>query len=204
MEAPAHKQNVIVVGAWNRRLFTPHWLQQEFSGEADVTLEMAVGNPALPLRLSYDDLRLEVSNDRLTVSSSQTSDDAIQKVQELASGVLERLRHTPVTGVGVNFQWNEPEPDASLLAVFDLSDNQDLADAGVAVAATTLSRNTTWGDRVLNLKLNLTPDGVVEYHMNFHNDVTSTAAAKEVVDGGLVALRQQAWPLLATVYSLEE
>ena len=203
MEAILDGHNVVVVGAWNRRLFTPQWIKEEFAGDADVTIEVAVGNPTVPVRLSFGGLRLQVANDRIIVSGSQASDEDLGRVQDFAAGILGRLRHTPVSAVGVNFRWDEPDPSNQLLELFDLADNQSLADVGVGIQSTSIARSALWQDRVLKLSVNLTEAGAVEFHMNFHRDVTSTASAKEQVDAGLVALRNGAREVLASAYELE-
>lgn len=203
MEAIVDAHNVVVSGAWNRRLFTPQWIKEEFAGASDVLLELAIGNPSVPILLSYAGLKLQVSNDRLIVSGSEASDVELKRVQEFMSGILSRLKHTPVIGVGINFQWNAPEPDPPLLGLFDLPDNQRLADNGVVIESVNITRSTVWKERVLNLRLNLTTSGTVECHVNFHSDATSTKVAKEHVDGDLVALRNEAKEILASAYELE-
>ena len=124
MQAVADGHNVVIRGAWNRNIFNPVWVDQQLASGAGVSVEMAFGNPALPLRLMFGGLSLTVSSDLLIVGMAEVTPTSLGAVQSTAVGILETLSHTPVSAVGVNFRFNDPDPDAAVLAVLELSDEE--------------------------------------------------------------------------------
>ena len=203
MEPVAERHNVVVLGAWNRRLFTPQWIAQEFASGGEVMLELAVNNPAIPVRLSYDGLRLQVASDRIIVSGGQSDDGTLGRVQEFAAGILDRLSHTPVSAAGINFEWRDSDPGESIVNLFDLPDGLRLADAGVGVKTTTINRVTDWEDRTLNIELNLGTDGAFQIGLNFHQSVQSASDARAYICQGMVELRERAEQLLSSTYGFQ-
>ncbi|MFC1661557.1 hypothetical protein ACFL3S_08925 [Gemmatimonadota bacterium] len=174
-------------------------------GLNEVEYGIAVDDPSLPLRVSAGHIRLGVGTDRLTVSSSDPSDENLEGLRALADRVLELLPHTPLRGTGVNFQWVERDPLPELLEVFRLPDNDSLADAGAVVGNTDLKRALSLGDLPINLSMRLNRDREPEvlFDFNFHHPTQTAIQAREHLNRGLVLLRETAQQLIRDAYDLE-
>lgn len=204
MIAPAKEgYSLVIMGAWNPRIFSPPWAKQWLAPEADIGVSIAVGNPSLPLRLEFRGLQLTVMSSRLVLQTAQLDDGSLQSAQECAIRILDLLPHTPLRAVGINVQFLDNEPSPDLLRLFDLRDGESLAETEGTVQTTSIRRSVLLrGELLLNLTLELRLNGQVAFDFNFHQDATTTDAAKAHLNRGFVALRNEALRILDAAYAL--
>jgi len=205
METVADGHNIVLVGGWNRKVFRPQWVTQELLGTNAVEYAIAVDDPSLPMKISSRHMRLDVSSERLQIGSVDPSDENFAEIQGIADRVLELLPHTPVKAAGVNCRWIERHPRENLLGVFQLRDNDLLADAGAIVGTTGISRALRLRDWQVNLSMRLERERneQVVIDFNFHRATESSAVAREHLAQGVVELRNAAIELLANAYEME-
>jgi hypothetical protein len=192
---------IVIVGSWNVAILNPDWVAQEVFEQNQISVEVLFGPGQAGFKLCSEFVQLIPSPDRIILSA--TSADGIENAERAATRLLERLPVTPVTSIGVNFGFLEPEPGSDLLSLFDLKDKGPISDGGWAIQETSILRALKLDDRTLNLRLTHGNHGV-SFHLNFHWNVRSTAEAKTTIEGKVTSLRHEAASILKNIYNLEE
>jgi hypothetical protein len=165
-----------MVGYWNRMIFSPDWIARMLFDGAKVAIEVPLANPQGPPRFTVGDVRLLVTAQRVMVLPTKEDEDTLRRVEATAIKILELLPHTPVTAVGINFQFVESEPSADLAELFRFRDTQGIAGIGFETASWGVARRLTKADFVLNFA-SVLEDNHVTFDFNFHSEVTGAQAA---------------------------
>ena len=168
MEIRAEGHNIVLLGGWNRSIFTPQWVASSLGEVDEVGFQLAVDDPNLPFQIFFRDYVLTVRSDRLQLHSTIVSDESLRGTKDLAVRLLGMLPHTPISALGVNFAWRELDPPRSLLPLFTLDDTTFLADAGKTATETAIKRSFPWNGGVLNFTIALSAAGHVRADFNFH------------------------------------
>jgi len=179
---------LVIAGFWNAGVLTPAWVAKfglELEGQVAVTVTapMPAGTAVnAPASFKLPGLAYAVGSGSLMLSPTEPGLEGLAIVQSAAVRILGALPHTPVLALGFNvsFQADDPQP---LLGVFGAAQGGaiDAAPEGWVSAAnlirTTLSKD---GDD-LNVE-QIYEDGGVRVQFNFHQTITSAAAAVEVLN----------------------
>ena len=194
--------SLVMAGHWNRKIFTPAWIIGRLTTAKDLGIEVPVENPALPIRLSFDGIKLCVNSAQLVLAVDRPDDGLLKTCADVAVKILTELPHTPLHGIGLNYHFAVEEPDAAVLNVFNLSDNNTLSDADLKIRATVIQRKVLIGDQTVNLSLTLGEDNKVQYLFNFHKDTPSVKEAIEFLSIHSTDLKQRAFDILSKIYGL--
>jgi hypothetical protein len=108
---------------------------------------------------------------------------------------------TPVSALGINFNYREDAPPEQLLGLFRMGDNDRLADHDAKIQSYLLKRELKIQDQVLNLGVSHA-QGAVTFDFNFHFGVKSMADVSSLLNGTMVKDRTIAESLLEGVYGL--
>ncbi len=203
MKRKAEGWNIVLAGFWNRMIFAPEWVSPRLFPEPTIETLVAL-LPVLPLIYRDRDVAMEVSSARLVFRPRKLGkDDVLLRLEDMAKKVLKALPETPVQAVGVNFGYREEYPPGHLLSIFNLQDDDDLAQAGWEIGERKIVRRLQRKDTVLNLTLTLA-GSAVDFDCNFHTELAAPANALQAVDGGRVLrLRDTALELITRTYRLE-
>ncbi len=109
--------NITIVGAWNPAIITPNWIKREFhefihATQYEVSLTPA---PVPRIRFAIEGLTIDPNAGRLQIRPTRSDVSRMELIPKLASAIYERLPHTPVTAVGVNFAY-QLEVDEGVVA----------------------------------------------------------------------------------------
>ena len=189
-----------MAGHWNRRIFSPAWVTSRLTTAKEVAIEVPVDNPGLPVRFAFDNIHLSVAQGQLILTVDRPEDMLLEKCREVAIKALAELPHTPIMGVGVNYQFIAEQPDESLLRVFHLPDNDCLSDAGIRIISTVIQRSLLIQDQMVNLYLSLTGN-TVQVTFNFHKDTPSSDDAIAFLKAHSTDLKEKAINLLSSIYN---
>jgi len=195
--------SIVINGAWNIRIFSPEWVAANLAPETDVGLAVAVGNPTAPIRLQFRGIYLRVGAERLVFSPVHLSDQALTTMQDVARTVVTMLPHTPMSAVGINFQYLVEDPPVQLLDVFRFSDNGPLAEFGAEIESAMIRRSTRFREAALNLVLALRADAAATIEFNNHSEITGGAEALTAINRPILELRDTAIDGLRSLYGLE-
>ena len=194
---------VVVVGAWDVRLFTPEWLTANLFGTNRLDVEMQVGPGSQTCRILTEDVFLAPSPERLMVGARTPAVRNLTAAERAIADILAMLPHTPVAGAGINIGIEIEAPTASLLELFDFSDNQKLGEMRYVLELTEICRSMRvpgW-DAQVNLKYVLR-EGRVFVEFNHHFQVNSAQTAAQSLRGAADRAHQMSIGLLDNLYGL--
>jgi len=195
---------IVIAGFWNRMIFSPEWLQAHgILPEGQMLAAELPADLSGPPRLSFDGIRMTVDPRRLILGTDAILDDRLRRMEEVAVTILSQLSHTPIKGVGINFQWTDNDPPGEVLNCFNVADGARLGDAGLEIRETQIVRKIADGERVINLSLTLSDDHSIVFQFNFHGEVTSALAAGNFLKDRVLTSRSRATEILRTVYHEE-
>lgn len=191
MTLNSRETSLVVAAAWNPAILTPAWvleygLQRPGSNEP---VQIAVPHNTSGLyefpRYTLPEFSYIVRPDSLIINPASTS-EAIARAEDAAAAMLGSLPHTPVTGLGHNFEFQDDETDPENLEVFTLA-NQDLADEapeGWTNISTLIASSFRYanGQTIANVQRQFDGDNVV-IKFNFHHPITSVQEALEILRG---------------------
>jgi hypothetical protein len=197
MKAIASRTNIILVGHWNRMIFTPEWVTRNLFEPKEILVPLL---PIDPIRFDGGEFSMEVSFPRLAMTSKTLTDESLRRMEQLSVRILDRLKDTPIKGVGSNFGF---DTESATFPKIDVFRSRDLEEMPAPVLANGVSRQLQWGgDRVLNLILAL-KGPTVHIDLNFHWNGTDSVAAAKTIDCKMVENLHAAQKLLRETYGLE-
>ena len=187
-----------MAGHWNRAIFTPQWIIGRLTEDKRIGLEIQLGSPELPIRITFEELVLTVTASRLQVSVKRCDDVLLQRALKVVQRVLMDLTHTPMSAVGINFRFQCDAPEGRLLEVFNLRDLPNLSD-DLVVQRTTINRSLKLKEQDINLTLTF-EGGKAGIDFNFHRAATTAADALKALEADPIALKNTAIKILQDVY----
>jgi len=136
-------------------------------------------------RYALGEFSYVVRPDALVVAPTETTPDRCERIEVATAKVLEVLRHTPVTGVGHNFEFRQSEARSEDGEVFTKA-RQDLSDkmpTGWETAAVNITSSFKQSGSSVIVNINRTFDaGTISVKFNFHHVISS-------IEQGLAVLR---------------
>lgn len=197
--------NIVIVGAWNPKIFSGEWVKNHLSSEeGQIELALPFSNIEAPPRISFDGIYLFPGTARLEVKPINFSNESLQDCQQVVASILEKLPHTPVLALGINFSFLEEDNFENIIGEFQLSDNAKINAARYNLSGTRLNRSFEMPDNcTLNLTITYDSDkATVDFNYNF--DVVSTAIALDKLNSlGVIAYLEDAKNFVTSVYELE-
>ncbi|GEM_PF-1580098 len=100
------ESNLVAIGAWNPAIIQPVWLRRQFPEiitEENVAVQVVSNGAVSSLRMEFTKFFLDPSGGRLIFIPKDFEDATLKVVSDLASGINDRLSHTPVSAAGCNF-----------------------------------------------------------------------------------------------------
>ena len=97
--------SIMVVGKWNASILSPHWIGKTILEAEEVEVQVAVGDPKLPIRIKHDNVLISPSPDSLNISPLIRSNLAFEKAEDVAFKITSLLQYTPVVAYGINFNF---------------------------------------------------------------------------------------------------
>jgi hypothetical protein len=205
VKANIENWSLVLAGAWNTAILTPEWLTKHLGVDGgSVQIEFPIGNPLLPIRYTFQNVRMVVVRDRLIIAPNANDPTVLARAETFAKKILNTLTHTPMSAVGVNFDFIEADAPTDLKNLFRAQDSTKLAGADFVVEATELRRQLRrgQGEPVVNLTLRQAAPEIA-IHVNFHKDAPDAASAAAYLDGRIMKCRDLTMKFLHDVYSLD-
>lgn len=199
MKSDIEKWTIVIIGLWDRRLFTPDRVSKELFDGKQVEVEVPL-NVTFPLRFNVEGLVLIPHSERVIIGIKENKEDNLNKAEKLAKKTLDSFPQVPIESFGINFGFIEENP-GDLAALFSLSDIQKLSDNNYKIGSTEIKRKLEYEGGDLNITHSLS-GGIVRVHLNFHHPCQSIKEASELLDNLVVKCRGLALDLLNRVYGL--
>ena len=178
MELVLDQCSLVLVGSWNRAIFTPQWIAERLF-HSEVKLEVAFG-PALQVRHRCERADLILGPDRLQLRPLRPDDDAFAFVHESALRALRQLPETPMMALGMNYVFAVAPVHASLAELAARTRAHLVTDGKRAPLQLRTSTADTHGAEI-NLRLDVELERA-QAEVNFHTNVQSASEAAAALE----------------------
>lgn len=167
---------VVIVGAWNPKIFTPFWLRSQGITESEeVELELTFGAADYKFLMKFDGIILSISDTHLVLRLTEWEQQKLSSLEKVALKILDQLRHTPLKAIGTNFDFEVEDPVAGVLDLFKIPSQLPLSNLEYTTSALHISHTFAVPDvaDVVTLQLDDTDKGY-KARVNF-NKLTGSA-----------------------------
>jgi len=177
--------NLVIIGAWNPAIITPIWLRQQFPElfPGDQFQAEFITGPAVAVRFTINNVQIDPSNGRLVLSCGIDDQPTFESLPRLATAISDRLPHTPVAAVGLNFVFEAAQGAPLAVDRFLNEGGQDEFYANLGLTSR-IGRQVTHSFALPQSTLNLTYEYKPErttLMFNFHNNVTNGQQVREAL-----------------------
>ncbi|WP_425397464.1 hypothetical protein [Aeoliella sp.] len=197
--------SIVLLGYWNRMIFTPEWVGSNLFGSGSSVETVVALLPVLPIIYRDTSVSIEISNSRIICRSRRLdSEHALQGVGKTAHEILRLLPETPVKAIGVNYEFVENSPSENLVELFSFGDDAPLGEAGWTTEERKIVRRLSdEDDDTLNFTLTYGGEELT-VSCNFHTAVDNDhdIALGAVADDRVANLEDKALLLLKNYYGL--
>ncbi|MFN3713663.1 MAG: hypothetical protein ACK4SX_08395 [Alcanivoracaceae bacterium] len=183
-----NKSSIVLVGAWNARIFTPQWIASNgivAEGE-DVTVEITFGVAPYHSRLKFNRVILQLSDDKLAFIPSEDSEQAFESCRSVAAKIVELLPHTPLAAMGINrhyiWEGGQISGNGVLGDIFNFNDDPLLGQNNWVVGSRAVKRVVEKAGLRANFAIELSEEGEVSFGFNFHYLEGNVTRIKEILE----------------------
>lgn len=194
---------LVLLGHWNQHILSPGWSAKNIFNEPGLGVEIAL-DLGLPPRYTSEQSRVRMipTEDNVTFVALQHDDECLQKMENLAYTLVDKLSYTPVKAFGVNFGFVDEAGKGDLLEIFKFSDNELLNSFGCQLTFSSIRRRLIVENRTLNLAISNKGDEV-SFDFNFHFGVSGTSEVISKIKSSVIENKKIAENLLKSVYKLD-
>lgn len=195
--------SVVLVGFWNQKIFNPEWLTKQKITKPNEQVEVNISiqnNSPFGIRYGFDDVHLQVFDRRLILNPTKDEDKILKTVENTSIKILELLEHTPVSGIGVNFQFIDEKPDSNKYEIFRFNDPEQLSDHDFEVLSSAIQRRLIREGQIINLTISNDDKNRIIYNFNYHSDASTSLEAIKHLKGSLIRHKKESIDLLESVY----
>lgn len=194
--------NVVVVGAWNRSLFTPDRVRRHVLGlESPVKLAVQVVlDFDEPPRISYENLVVSADTKQLLVTALVPTFEGLQKAMQCAGRAVAWLPETPFRAVGINIRLKVPLPCPAITRHLDSALDLPLSDKGCEIVQRSSGRTLRQGDgRIVNVGITSAEDENALIEINFHSEANAANEITEFLARDIEHLRRDTSDLYSII-----
>ena len=163
--------NVVVRGAWNRAILTPHGVGRLVFGlpkGTPVVVEVPVNVPGSPQRVRYEGIVVSVVPGSLLIEPDPCDYDLLDRARQCACRAMKALSVTPFSAAGFNVRYRSEDPPSDLLRTIQCDVDHIVSELGLKIVGRKLYRTLDWQDGEINLEIDADKEGAVALVLNFH------------------------------------
>jgi hypothetical protein len=192
--------SLVIAGAWNPAILVPAWVLRfgllRPDGNEQVQIALPAGQGLLfdfP-RYTLPEFTYIVRPDTLIINPTNQTAAGLAQSEDAAAEMLRNLPHTPVNGIGHNFEFRDADPDPGTLEVFTQA-TQDVADrapegwAPVSMLIASSFRVGA-GNTIANVQRQFDGTNTI-IKFNFHHPIADVDQALQVLRGQNGHVRMQ-------------
>jgi hypothetical protein len=193
MQLVPAETSLVVAGAWNPAILTPEWVLRHGlnrpAGQPEPIQVFVPAGSGLILdfpRYALPEFTFVVRPDTLIMTPGQQTFDHLDVLENAAAAMLEHLRHTPISGIGHNFEYRDADPSPDQLENFTRSrqDISDIMPEGWSAASTVVASAFKKADESVITTITRQFDaGTVSVKFNFHHPISNVEQALQILRG---------------------
>ena len=195
MKPISNESSIVVVGLWNRFIFTQDWVFENLADKNEVRMEFPVSDLSLPYRYSFDDITFIPGADRIIVNPNVFTDSCFKKANELTVKITRKLPETPYKAYGFNISYI-CDQDSPALAEMKMLSNEKFTDT---LSGITIERRFELDDKTI---LNLTMSEIIEglfVKFNYHNQLKSKLNPDDL-ENKFIGYKEKSEQIMSQVY----
>ena len=193
---------LVLVGAWNKHIFNPEWVGKFLLPGKELEVEFPLNVDGSP-RISTEDLRIFVLNNKLNFSLRKDNDNVLEEIEDLSLKIADYLPHTPVASFGINFLFECNSNCNNLNDLFSLCDTDKLIELGCIISSNEIKHSFTLEERRINLTI-IKGNEAYNFNFNFHFDVKDLVQFKDMLNNNrIIDIKQKAISILGDIYGVE-
>ena len=200
---------LVIVGGWNRHIFTQDWIkrylfpeeQEEFT--VDMMVAQGFNTQFVSPRILSKKVEILLQENRLNFNPVENKNKNFDRIQQLALQLADYLPHTPVTAYGINFLFTENEVSEDLINLIRPRDLEKIEQFGGSLSREQYTRGLVLNARNLNITIRI-EDEKVTFDLNFHFNIRDLVGFKAGIAGtSILELKEEAIQFITQIYSLE-
>ena len=198
---------LVIVGGWNRHIFTLDWIKRYLlpgeQVEMKVQLPQSFNAQFVSPQISSKEVRILLQGNRLNFSPVKNEDKNFDRIQELALQLVGYLPHTPVSGYGVNFLFTEDHISEHRIDLICPRDLEEIERFGASLISEEYTRQLTLNGKNLNFTIGLRDEEII-FKLNFHFRICDLVELKaKILEVPILTLKQEAAEFITEIYNLE-
>jgi len=196
--------SIVVLGAWNTRILTPEWISNgRLTENKEIKVEVALNNPDLPIKYRFDNILLQVSDNRIILNPLSDEDTNIKLIEDITVKILTELNHTPLIGIGLNYNYIDKSPVSEQLSLLNIKDNNLYSDSGYEISSTSIKRKFIKNNNVININV-IYDNANLKYNFNFHKDITNCVEGIEFIKDKSIEFKNESSNILNNFYNYNQ
>lgn len=195
-------KNLIIVGGWNKHIFSPEWVKQYLFPQDEYEIEFPL-NIDGSARFSTKKNRISLEQNRLNFYSRSIDNEDYERIQELAVKVADYLPHTPVLSYGVNFLYEESRNVEKISALLACSYSKvALEKVGKDIISAEIKNSFNYEYCTLNCSIKK-EKGIYLFDFNYHFAIKKLTDFKEsMAEHSILILRKESLNIISKVFDL--
>jgi hypothetical protein len=188
MKYIATETTLVIAGAWNPAILTPQWvlengLKQNTDKGTVVNVMLPVGTPTIEFpRFDLKILDYVARPEALVLYPKEPTEKCYQSTVMAAKNILSLLSHTPVSGIGYNFQFHDDAPQVD--HVRDINESQKVllnhSPEDYNISSRAIVTSLKKDNKIINIQRVF--DGTrLTASFNFHHTINKCDAAGEIL-----------------------
>lgn len=200
MQLNLRRPTLVISGLWNPAIFQPPWIAVTLldvpPGDDVDFVEVMELNKASHY---FGEIGIALTPGRLELFSNVREESSWKNLEQLALKVLATLPHTPISGFGVNFRFEDGQPDPT---VIDKLWTNEGVETRFEVLATAIRNKLKFDDCELNF-MRETTDGKFTVDFNFHHGETTVEKVNQLLPGVIANSYARACAIMSDLYEVE-
>lgn len=206
MQIVVNKTSLVIAGSWNPAILNPSWIGKtvlnfEKDHEFEVLVEMGIA-PLNFQKYTFFDISYTASPQYLIFYIDHLNAECVSKTIAAAKSILNVLSHTPVTGVGFNFEFLLNEQKDEFLNLFNQVDALNNVLNEMAVVSK-LWGNTITADNELITVQCILEGAVGKITVNQHHALENATDAANYLQDGIFQASLKRVVAIASVLSAD-
>lgn len=190
--------SIVVIGVWNRAIFTPDWVKKYILAKYD---GFEIRMPAYPtmdasLQFVTPDFSINIIGQRLEFRVTENS----QKAVECLRNILRVLPHTPISSIGINAAYTEKVSNIPNILRDKLTFQEKLNQFFVASSSLITSLKTS-EQSFLNIRI-ISEGEIVTFDFNYDFQINENQKIFSIIDDDDTIIEKKEQETLAILNQL--
>ena len=155
---------LVVLGAWNKHIFSEKWIQENILEKEWQYSVLYPMNTIGSLKFSLKNIDFFIMGERLVFQIKNTDETTYQEIVKIARKIFQKLIHTPVSAIGINFLLKSTHTESQL------PDNEKLIQTiGKDITTSEITRSFALSSQeTLNLKIEFQSEcSMLNFNFNY-------------------------------------